>query len=192
MARHSHVGGRFDVLAYEQKSIFDGIDSELRAPVGAHVLWVIYDPETSTTDRIYDVADYQNTGRQWKFPPIRIPAYVASIFQGMTVQDERGFYNTDVLHMSVASNVIENIFPELVWEPDAHIKDRILYRGRVFVPNRFSLRGLLRDSYTVFSVEAFQVKPEEYVNDSQLSEWAARTLTPGPFDPNMKRVATTW
>ena len=35
MARHSHVGGRFDVLAYEQKSIFDGIDSELRAPVGA-------------------------------------------------------------------------------------------------------------------------------------------------------------
>lgn len=189
MARHSHPGGRFDVLTYEQHSIFDGIDSELRAPVGHHVLWVQYDADATEVDRIYDVADHETTGRQWKFPPIRIPAYAAFIYQGATVHNDRGFYNTDVFHMSVAMDKIEDIFPSLVWEPDTHIKDRVLYRGRIFVPTRFGLRGLLRDSHTVFTIEANQVNPEETVNDPQLMEWATRTLSPPqPFDPQMKRV----
>ena len=111
MARHSHPGGRFDVTSYEQKSILDGIDSELRAPVGHHALWVEYAPDTTEVDRIYDVADHEEVGRQWKFPPIRIPAFSAFIFQGPTMHNDRGFYNADILRLSVAMNILEDIFP---------------------------------------------------------------------------------
>lgn len=177
---------------YEQKSIYDGIDAELRAPVGHHALWVEYDADATEVDRIYDVADHEEVGRQWKFPPIRIPAFAALVFQGPTMHNDRGFYNTDILRLSVAMNVIEEIFPSLVWEPDKHIKDRVLYRGRVFIPTRNYPRGLLRDAYTVFTIDANEVKQEEYVNDPQLTAWAQRTLyPPEPFAPNMQRLRTT-
>ena len=192
MARHSHPGGRFDVTWYEQKSIFDGIDSELRAPVGHHALWVKYAPTSTEVDRIYDVADHREIGRQWEFPPIRIPAFGAFIYQGPSMHNDRGFYNTDVLRLSVAMNLVEELFPDLVWDPDSHIKDRVLYRGKVFIPTRTYLRGLLRDAHTVFTIDANQVNPEEYVNDPQLTEWAERTLyPPQPFDPNQQRQQTT-
>jgi hypothetical protein len=192
MARHSHPGGRFDVTWWEQKSIYDGIDSELRAPIGHHVLWVEYAPASTEVDRIYDVADHEEVGRQWKFPPTRIPAFSAFIYQGPSPHNDRGFYNTDILRLSVAMNVIQELFPSLVWNPDEHIKDRILYRGRVFIPTRNYLRGLLRDNYTVFTMDANEVKEEEYVNDPQLTEWAQRTLyPPQPFDPQMQRRHST-
>lgn len=188
MARHSHPGGRFDVQAYEHRSIFDGIDSDLRTPVGHHVLWMEYDPDATEVDRIYDVADHETTGRQWKAPPIRIPAFAAFIYQGPTMHNDRGFYQADIMRMSVAMDVMEEIFPELVWEPDKHIKDRVLYRGKVFIPTRTYLRGLLRDHHTVFTIDANQVNPEEYVNDPQLASWSARTLSPQPYAPQKKRV----
>jgi hypothetical protein len=187
--RHSHPGGRFDI-PFEQHSIFAGIDGDLRSPVGHHVQWIEFDPEASATDVIYDVAD-QTTGRQWK-EPVRIPAYAAFIYQGPSIHNDRGFYNTDILRVSVAINVVERIFPGLVWEPDRHIKDRVLYRGKIFVPTRNYLRGLLRDNHTIFTIDANQVNPEEYVNDPQLSAWASRDVyPPQPYDPQLKRVSST-
>lgn len=187
--RHSDPGGRFKV-PWEQQRIFEGIDGELRAPVGHHVLWVEFDPDASAVDPIYDVAD-QTTGRQWK-EPLRIPAYAAFIYQGPSMHNDRGFYNTDILRVSVAMDVVERIFPSLVWEPDVHIKDRVLYRGKVFVPTRTYLRGLLRNSHTIFTIDANQVNPEEYVNDPTLLAWANRTLEPPqPYDPQRVRERTS-
>ena len=151
-----------------------------------------YAPETTEVDRIYDVADHEEVGRQWKFPPIRIPAFSAVIHQGPTMHNDRGFYNADILRLSVAMNVMEEVFPALVWEPDSHIKDRVLYRGKVFIPTRNYLRGLLRDTHTVFTIDANQQNPEEYVNDPQLTAWAERTLyPPQPFDPQLQRRRST-
>ena len=79
------------------------------------------------SELIYDVADHV-TGRRWK-DPFRLPAYAAFIYQGPSIHNDRGFYNTDILRVSCAMHAIEKVFPELVWEPDRHIKDRILYRG---------------------------------------------------------------
>jgi hypothetical protein len=188
--RHSDQGGRFDI-PFEQASIFQGIDADLRTLVGHHVQWIEFDPEASRMDEIYDVAD-RVIGRQWKEPPRRIPAYAAFIHQGVTVHSERGFYNTDVLRVSVAMDKMEETFPELVWEPDRHIKDRVLYRGKVFVPTQTNIRGLLRDSHTIFTISANQVNPEEYVNDPQLIEWANRSARPPqPYDPQRHREHTT-
>lgn len=171
--------------------MFQGIDAELRSPVGMHVEWVEYDTDKSESDVIYDVAD-QVVGRVWK-EPVRIPSYLSVIYQGISLHNDRGFYNTDILRTSVSLHVVEEIFPSLVWSPDAHIKDRILYRGRVFIPTRINLRGALRNAHTIFTVEANQVNPEEYVNDPQLVEWANRRTIdpPQPYDPQKVRVSTT-
>jgi hypothetical protein len=177
-------------IPWEQHEIFRGIDGDLRAPVGQHVQWIEYDEEASVKDDIYDVAD-RITGRQWKSPR-RFPAYAAFIYQGPSIHNDRGFYNTDILRVSVAMNVMEEQFPELVWEPDQHIKDRILYRGKVFIPTRGYLRGLLRNSHTIFTLDANQVNPEEYVNDPQLSAWSNRSIyPPQPFDPQRRRESST-
>lgn len=171
--------------------MFEGIDGELRAPVGHHVQWVEFDPESSQVDPIYDVADNQTTGRQWK-EPFRIPAYAAFIYQGPMVHNDRGFYNTDILRVSVAMDVMEKVFPGLVWEPDEHIHDRVLYRGKIFIPTRLYLRGLLRNSHTIFTIDANQVNPEEHVNDPTLLAWANRNLSaPQPYDPQRVRERTT-
>lgn len=188
--RHSDPGGRF-TIPWEHHSIFNGIDADLRAPVGQHVQWIEFDPEASRTDNIYDVAD-QVTGRQWK-EPIRIPAYGAFIFQGQTFHNDRGFYNTDILRMSVAIPVMEEYFPELVWAPDQHIKDRVLFRGHIYIPTRIYLRGSLRDNHTIFTCDANQINDEEWVNDPQLSAWAHRDIAPPqPYDPQRHREHTTY
>lgn len=183
--RHSDPGGRF-TIPWEQQDIFRGIDGDLRAPVGHHVQWIEFDPEASEVDDIYDVADNVRTGRQWK-EPFRLPAFAAFVLQGMTVHDDRGFYNTDVLRMSCTMDMMEKVFPSLVWEPDRHIKDRALYRGKIFIPTRIYMRGLLRNSYTILTIEANQVNPEEYVNDPQLLAWANRDIQPNPYDPQLVR-----
>jgi len=170
--------------------MFRGIDAELRAPVGQHVQWIVFNGPESGTDAIYDVAD-QVVGRVWR-EPIRIPAYAAIGTQGRSFHNERGFYNTDTLTVMVAMNVIEDVFPELAWQPDNHIRDRILYRGKVFVPNFIAKKGILRNSYTTLTVESSQVNPEEYVNDPQLVEWSHRdTHPPNPYDPNRYRQRST-
>lgn len=187
--RHSDPGGRF-TIPWEQQDIFRGIDGELRAPVGHHVRWIEFDEDASQRDVIYDVAD-QVTGRQWK-EPFRLPAFAAFIMQGASIHNDRGFYNTDVLRVSCSMHAIEKVFPELVWEPDRHIKDRVLYRGKIFIPTRASLKGLLRNSHTIFTIDANQVNPEEYVNDPQLVEWSEQDIRPPqPYDPQRTRERST-
>ena len=188
--RHSDPGGRF-LIPWEQKEMWKGIDGELRAPVGQHVKWIVFNSAASKVDDIYDVADHVEVGRQWK-DPIRIPAYAAISVQGRSFHNDRGFYNTDLLRVLVAMNVIEDVFPELAWNPDPHISDRILYRGKIFVPNWIAKKGILRNSYTTLTVEAQQVNPEEYVNDPQLFEWAHRDKhPPNPYDPQRIRQRST-
>jgi hypothetical protein len=183
--RHSDPGGRFS-LQWEHFAIFDGIDGELRAPVGHHVQWIEFNTETSKVDPIYDVAD-SVTGRQWK-EPIRIPAFAAFIYQGPTMHNDRGFYNTDILRVSTAMDVMERVFPDLVWNPDRHIRDRVLYRGKIFIPTRLYLRGLLRNAHTIFTIDANEVNPEEYVNDPQLGAWATQDKI---YDPQLVRTGTS-
>ena len=187
--RHSDPGGRF-TIGHEQQSIFRGIDGDLRAPVGMHIQWIEYDEEASDKDVIYDVAD-KVIGRRWK-DPVRIPSYFSVIVQGVTMHSDRGFYNTDVLRSSSSMHVVEEIFPSLVWDPDRHIKDRVLYRGKIFIPTRIYLKGALRNAHTIFTIDANQVNPEEYVNDPQLLEWANRDgRPPNPYAPQRVREHTS-
>ncbi|CAB4152978.1 hypothetical protein UFOVP621_37 [uncultured Caudovirales phage] len=163
-------GGRFD-LAYERRSILSGITEDLRRPVGQVVDWWLWDPTDTEIDDVYDVGSVDG-GRLW-YPPFELPCVNAVIFQGVSMQNERGFYNTDVLRVTINMEDVEKLMPNLPTSTDSFLRDRIVYRGEVFRPTHFYPRGLMKGKYTLFTVDASQVNPEELINDSQFSDYAS-------------------
>jgi len=169
---NGHVGqpqGRF-TTEFELDGIFRGMRDDLQRRVGMQVQWSLWDAETTEVDDIYSVGS-ANIGRRWK-KPFQLPVIVAQVFQGQTVQNERGFYNTDVLRLTVSMDDVNRALPTLVKHPDAHIRDRVLYRGSVFSPTRLYLRGQVLTSYTVLTIDLNQVMPDELVNDDQYNAFA--------------------
>lgn len=166
MARHADPTGRFDI-AYERLSLFDGIQSELQETVGQVINWMVFDSAESEIDPVYAVSS-QTGGRKRK-RSVPIKTFGAIIYQGTSTHNERGFYNVDTLRVSFAADQVMKLLPDIVTEPDLHIFDRIAYRGRLFVPSTLYLRGIVEDRYTVITLDANQVNPEEAVNDHQLT-----------------------
>ena len=103
---------------------------------------------------------------------MKMPVIMAVIYQGVMVENERGFYNTDVLRMTINIRDLERLFPNITIEPDSFLRDRIVYRNEVFIPTRFYPKGLIIDDYTVLTLDANQVNPEELVNDRQFAQYA--------------------
>lgn len=168
--KHTHPNGRFSINL-ERRSILSGITADLEHPVGQNVEWWRFDPTASESDDIYDVGSIEG-GRRWK-NGFRMPAIRATIFHGVTMQNERGFYNTDVLRLTVNMKDVERLLPGVPMTPDEFLRDRIVYRGQVFTPTRLYPRGLLIDGYTVFTLDANQVNSEELVNDQQFAQYAS-------------------
>ena len=184
--------GRFNVN-YERSSIISGTSTEMVNTIGTTVEWWLYDQAATHIDPIYDVgsADPATGGRRWKGPLI-VPVINAFITQGSTVQNDRGFYNTDVLHLTVNVDVVEDqlsltgsnasTIPQLKnveINPDDFLRDRITFRHEVWTPTRVFPRGIIKDHYTVLSIELNQVNPDELVNDPQFQHYAGYN----PFDP---------
>lgn len=167
--RADHPGGRF-TIEYEIDSIRNGITADLRRPVGQSLEWWVYDAAATTVDPIYDVGD-SDGGRRWKLP-IQVPAISAVIFQGQTMENERGFYQSDVARFVLNVADVLRVLPDIVYSPDQHIRDRFVYRREVFTPTRFYLRGLVMDEYAVITMDANQVNAEQLVNDPQFLSYA--------------------
>lgn len=162
-------GGRFGIT-YERKAILSGITADLRRPTGQYVNWWRWDSVHTSVDNVYDVGSI-TSGRTWK-TPIVIPCVNAVIYQGVTLQDERGFYNTDVLRMTINMEDVERLLPTMPDSPDSFLRDRIVYRNEVFRPTHFYPRGLITDKYTLFTLDASQINPEEMVNDRQFTAYS--------------------
>lgn len=181
--RGQRVLGRFDI-DYEALSIYEGINDDLRAPVGNAVDWWVWDQEhleenfVDVVDDIYDTsrgslpgAGEGIQGRKWK-DPFKMPVVMAQIIRGSNIMNERGFYVTDTLRLVINVLDVETLLPKMLPIPDEHIKDRIVYAGQVFVPTRLLPRGHFADRYAVVTVDCNEVNPEELVNDSQFQEYA--------------------
>lgn len=177
--------GRFNI-PNERSSIIAGTSSDLVRTVGNSVQWYIYDPTTTAVDPIYDVGSstYDTGGRKW-YPPLTIPVIKAIVYQGASMQNDRGLYNTDILRITMNMDVIEqgtNLygmdadtmphFKEILTNPDHFLRDRIVFRNEVFSPDRIQGMGLVNNRYTVLSVDCVQVNSEEMVNDSQFQYFA--------------------
>ena len=175
--RGSKVQGRFKI-DFEHLSINEGIIDELRDPVGSTVNWYLWDAQffadhpEEVVDDIYDVSSQQlGMGRKWK-NPFEVPVIMAQQLRGTNVMNERGFYTVDTLRLVVAVADFNRLLPQLVDNPNPHIKDRVVFLGEVFVPTRVLPRGRYANFYSVVTIDCNLVNSEELVNDPQFQAYA--------------------
>jgi hypothetical protein len=169
--------GRF-TIDYEAKSMYEGIGEELGATVGVDVDWFRWQDYfleqnyTTIVDDIYDVSSGNiGEGRRWMLP-FKFPVIMAQFVRGTNVMNERGFYVTDTLRLVINVGEVERLLPTILTDANRHIKDRIVYRGTVFVPTRVLPRGSFANRYTVVTIDCNQLNPEELVNDPQFQKYA--------------------
>lgn len=179
--RGSQLQGRFNI-DYEAKAMYEGIGEDLGAPVGVEVSWwrwqdyYVDENYQTVVDDIYDVgARPESQGRRWMLP-VQFPVVMAQLIRSTNVMNERGFYVTDTLRLVINVGDAERFFPSLLTNPSQHIKDRIVYRGEVFVPTRVLPRGHFGYRYSVLTIDCNQVNSEELVNDPQFQKYAAPVL----------------
>lgn len=184
--------GRF-TIDDELDNIHDGMHQDLLMPAGQWVDWWVFDEDASSKDPIYDTASQDSPqGRVWQ-RPIRIPCLGARVLQGQTHHDDRGFYNIDQLSLTIDMRTVWRLLPSLPNGADAHIRDRVVFRGQVYSPYQVWSRGQVFDKYTVLSVSLIQVKTDEMVNDPQFAASLTRQIGeggqtligehPGQYDP---------
>jgi hypothetical protein len=183
--RGNQVQGRFKV-EFEHKSIDEGIIDELRDPVGTTVAWWTWDPNAlaadynNWVDPIYDVSNQEDgKGRRWN-SPFDMPVVMAQHLRGTNVMNERGYYVTDTLRLVMAVTDVQRLIPGMLTNPNAHIKDRIVFQDEVFVPTRVLPRGRYKENYAVITIDCNMVNAEELVNDPQFNaDYSPLTITDG-------------
>lgn len=175
--RGSKVQGRFKI-DFENKSMEEGVVDELRDPVGSVVQWwqwdyqLLADHPDEVIDPIYDVSSQvDGYGRRW-ITPIELPVIMAQQLRGTNIMNERGFYVVDTLRLVVSVADLNRLLPNIVSNPNFHIKDRVVFQSEVFVPTRVLPRGRYANFYSVVTIDCNLVNGEELVNDPQFQEYA--------------------
>jgi hypothetical protein len=163
--------------------MYEGIAEDLGGTVGVEVDWWRWSDDyvtanyTDVVDDIYDVSNYQvGKGRRWMLP-FKMPAVMAQFIRGTNVMNERGFYVSDTLRLVMNVGDVQRMLPGLLTDSNAHIKDRIVYRGEVFVPTRVLPRGSFGYRWAVVTVDCNQVNPEELINDPQFQKQASPSIS---------------
>ena len=179
--RGNKIQGRFN-LDYESKSMYEGIAEDLGGTVGVEVDWFRWqdyyldENYTDIIDPIYDVSSSTpGKGRRWMLP-FKMPAVMAQFVRGTNIMNQRGFYVTDTLRLVINIGDAQRLLPSLITDSNTHIKDRIIYRGEVFVPTRVLPRGSFGYNYAVVTIDCNQLNPEELVNDPQFQSYASSSL----------------
>jgi hypothetical protein len=170
--------GRFH-LDYETKSIYEGIAEDMGATVGVEVDWFRWQDQyfqennDDYMDDTYDVSSsITGKGRRWMLP-FKMPAVMAQFVRGTNIMNERGFYVADTLRLVINAGDAQRLLPGLITDSNSHLKDRILYRGELFVPTRVLPRGSFGYNWAVVTIDCNQVNPEELVNDPQFQNYAS-------------------
>lgn len=179
--RGEYPAGRFNIN-HERGSIIAGTTRDVVRMVGYQIEWWLYREDLTVVDDIYDVG-HNSGGRIWDGPH-HLNVINATLTQGMTMQNERGFYNADVLDLTINMDVIDGSslsggdslpIPELKYlpsNPDAYLRDRIVFKNEVFTPKQILPKGIITNDYTLFGIQCVQVNTEELVNDPQFSAYA--------------------
>jgi hypothetical protein len=174
-------------MDYESKAMWEGISEDLGGTVGVDVSWFQWSQsyfENNYSDIVDDIYDTSNgtagKGRRWQ-KPIKLPVVMAQIIRSSNVMNERGFYVTDTLRLVVNVGDVQRLVPGMMQDPSSHIRDRVIYRGEVFVPTRVLPRGAFGYNYAVVTIDCNQVNPEELVNDPQFQHYA----TPVKEEPRL-------
>lgn len=182
MSRACSPGGRFS-SDYERCSISSGINADLTNAVGTSVDWWIFNLDTTAVDPIYDTGDnypLYTDGKQY-IGPFTVPVIKAVITQGQTKTSQQGFYNADILHLTLNYKDAEALIPGIMQNPDDLGRDRVVWKGEVWRPYQAQQKGIIEDTWSLLTIELTQVMPEELVNDPQFLNYAPAG---GPGDGN--------
>lgn len=180
--RGSAPKGRFDI-DYESASMYEGISEELGGTVGQEVHWwtwasdaVVDAHEAAVYDDLYDVGrnDVVGNGRKW-IEPFTLPTISAIIQRGGNVMNDRGFYVTDSLRITVNVADVQRLIPSMIEDPQEHIKDRLVYLGEVYTPTAVLPTGSYGTRWSVVTITCNRVNEEEMVNDPQFLQYASPT-----------------
>ena len=166
--RAYNPGGRFDG-DFETDAILDGIAADVQSPVGTLAKWYVFDPASTVQDPVYDVGA-DTGGRRW-LGPFDLPVVRALIKQGEIDMSERGFYSGNMLHLTLDYEQVERIMPNVVGNPHLEGRGRIIWLGEVWRPYIVQQAGIIKDRYSLLSVDCIQVKAEEMVNDPQFQQY---------------------
>lgn len=160
---------RFD-WRYELASIERGMTRDLQQPVGQTISWWVFDSRHQFVDDLYDVGSIDG-GRIWR-EPLPVNVLSAIKYEANEEHNMRGLYLVDTLSVVLSvSDARAAGLDDLVFNPDAHVLDRIVYEGKVFGIDQVRTRGMVTADYAVIAVDAVQVKAEEMVNDPQFSQF---------------------
>jgi hypothetical protein len=178
LVRGAKLQGRFD-MDYESKSMYESISEDLGGTVGVDVDWFrwqdyyLNDNYADIVDDTYDTSSSTpGKGKRWMLP-FKMPVVMAQFVRGTNIMNQRGFYVADTLRLVVNVGDAQRLLPDLMTNANAHIKDRILYRGEVFVPTRVLPRGSFGYRWAVVTIDCNQMNPEELVNDPQFQAYAS-------------------
>lgn len=175
--RAYNQGGRF-TPDFESNSISSGIDEDLQRFSGTYAQWWVYNPETTSVDDLYDVGASDGIGRQWD-GPYELPVIRALITQGQVPLSERGFYNADMLHLTLNANDVERVHPNVINNPDLQNRGRIVWLGQVFRPFRVQQSGIVSNRFHLVVADCIQIASEELVNDPQFQQYVLDPVSLG-------------
>lgn len=173
MSRACSPGGRF-TTDFETQAISSAITMDLRNPVGTTAQWWLFNSVLTEVDPIYDTGDNLPSftgGKMWD-GPFTVPIVRAVIKQGQTKTSQQGFYNADLLHLTVNSTDMEKLVPGIMNNPDDVGRHRIVWKGEVWRPYQAQQTGVVAEGFVLLSIDCTQVMPEELVNDPQFLSYA--------------------
>ena len=173
MTRACSPGGRFST-DFETQAIGNAITMDLRNPVGTLAQWWLFDSITTQVDPIYDTGDSLPSftgGKKW-LGPYTVPIVRAIIEQGQSKTSQQGFYNADLLHLTVNAVDMEKLVPGIMNNPDDTGRHRIIWKGEVWRPFQSQQKGVVAEGFTLLALDCIQVMPEELVNDVQFLQYA--------------------
>lgn len=165
------MSGRLD-WRYELENIREGMDRDLQKEVGQSIPWHVFDPAATEVDPVYDTGSTA-AGRRWK-PALLVPVLSAVKIEGNETQNNRGLYTVDSLRLVLSVDHARQYgLGALVFDPEKHVVDRVIYENKVFDVTEVRTRGMLTADYAVIGVTCNQVKAEELVNDPQFRQYMA-------------------
>ena len=170
-------GGRF-TTDFELNEVGDGITWDATNPFGTSVEWWIFNSAESISDPIYDVEPI-GVGRIWD-GPVTLPVISASITHGMNQTNQRGFYSSDSLKLTLNIDDLQKASPEIFYDDRGFIRPQInlankyraIWQGQVYRPVQTQTQGYVDDRGTIIVLQCIQVMPEEMINDEQFQTYA--------------------
>lgn len=168
MARADWHRGRWNA-DNETDRIFQGMRG-WRDTFGDWLDYLHLNQDASDVDPVYDEV---GIGGFVYYPPVRLPVLHVTHSQGENENGPIGFYFNDAIEAIVPFDLFIQSGMNLAdIETGNFLKDRAIYRRKIFRVTSITIRGQIQERPTVVVLEATQLKPDELIDSPQLAQYS--------------------